>query len=77
MFLEHQIGIRMISEGSCDTEDRSKDAENLKCWKFCFASQTYYILKYITIENRDNVIMNNHDYIVTVNNKELLVKKNW
>jgi len=27
MFLEHQI-IRVISEGSCDTEDWSNDAEN-------------------------------------------------
>jgi len=26
MFLEHQI--RVISEGSCDTEDCSNDAEN-------------------------------------------------
>jgi len=28
MFLEHQIKIRMISEGSCDTEDWSNDAKN-------------------------------------------------
>jgi len=25
MFLEHKIGTRMISEGSCDTEDWSND----------------------------------------------------
>ncbi len=35
----------MISEGSCDTEDWSNDAENS-------ASQEYiYILKYIKLEN--------------------------
>ncbi len=28
MFLEQQISILMISEGSCDTEDWSNDAEN-------------------------------------------------
>ncbi len=28
MFLEQQINIRMISEGSCDSEDWSNDAEN-------------------------------------------------
>ncbi len=28
MFLKQQIIIRMISEGSCDTEDWSNDAEN-------------------------------------------------
>ncbi len=28
MFLEQQIMIIMISEGSCDTEDWSNDAEN-------------------------------------------------
>ncbi len=30
MFLEKQISIRMISEGSCDTEDWSNDALMLK-----------------------------------------------
>ncbi len=36
----------MISEGSCDTEDWSNNAENY------FASQeNNYILPYITIEN--------------------------
>ncbi len=45
MFL-HQISIleRMISEGSCDTEDWSNDAE------FSFAMTGNYILKYINIE---------------------------
>ncbi len=33
---------RMISEGSCDTEDWSNDAEN---------SALHYILQYIHIEN--------------------------
>ncbi len=28
MFLDHQISIRMISEGSCDTKESSNDAEN-------------------------------------------------
>jgi len=28
MFLEQQISIRMISKGSCDTEDWIKEAEN-------------------------------------------------
>ncbi len=39
--------IIIISEGSCDTEDRSKG-----CWKFSFAiTEINYILKYIKIEN--------------------------
>jgi len=38
--------IRMISEGSCDTEDWSNDAENS-----AFITGIHYILKYITIEN--------------------------
>jgi len=43
MFLEQQISIlEMISEGSCDTEDWSNDAESLGI---------NYILKYITITN--------------------------
>jgi len=33
MFLEHQISIRMISEGSCDTEDWSKDHRNKLYYK--------------------------------------------
>ncbi len=38
--------IRMISEGSCDTEDWSNG-----CWKFSFAiTEINYILKYIKIE---------------------------
>ncbi len=28
MFLEQQISISMISEGSCDTEDWSNEADN-------------------------------------------------
>jgi len=36
----------MISEGSCDTEDWSNDAENS-----AFITGIHYILKYITIEN--------------------------
>jgi len=40
----------MISEGSCDTEDWSNDAENL-----ALSSQVLnYIFKYITIENNYN-----------------------
>ncbi len=37
--------IRMISEGSCDTEDWSNDAENSAC-----ITGINYILKYIQIE---------------------------
>jgi len=41
MFLDHQINIRMISEGLCDSEDWSND-----CWKFRFAiTKINYILK--------------------------------
>ncbi len=36
----------MISEGSCDTEDWSKDAENS-----ALITGINYILKYIQIEN--------------------------
>ncbi len=36
----------MISEGSCDTEDRSNDAENS-----ALITGINYILKYIKIEN--------------------------
>ncbi len=36
--------IRVISEGSCDTEDRRNDAENSVTGK-------HYILQYIPIEN--------------------------
>ncbi len=36
----------MISEGSCDTEDWSNDAENT-----AFITEIYYILKYIQLEN--------------------------
>jgi len=42
MFLEQQIS-RMISEGSCDIEDLSNDAEN---------SGINYSLKYIQIEKK-------------------------
>ncbi len=38
--------IRMISEGSCDTEDWSNDAENS-----ALITGINYILKYIEIEN--------------------------
>ncbi len=38
--------IRMISEGSCDTEDWSNDAENL-----ALVTGINYILKYIQIES--------------------------
>jgi len=39
--------IRMLSEGSCDTEDYSNG-----CWKFNIAViGRNYILKYIQIEN--------------------------
>ncbi len=38
--------IRMISEGSCDTEDWSNDAENSAAHH-----RKIYILKYIHIEN--------------------------
>ncbi len=36
----------MISEGSCDTEDWSNDAENT-----ALITEIYYILKYIQIES--------------------------
>ncbi len=36
----------MISEGSCDTEDWSNDAENL-----ALITEINYILKYIQIES--------------------------
>jgi len=42
MFLDHQI-IRVIYEGSCDTEDCSNDA---------LIKGINYILLYIHIENR-------------------------
>ncbi len=45
MFLERQISIRKIYEGSCDTKDRSNFG-----WKFSFASQEY-ILEFISKEN--------------------------
>ncbi len=45
MFLEQQINIRMISEGSCDAEDWSNDAENTALIKI------NDILQYIHIEN--------------------------
>ncbi len=38
--------IRMISEGSCDTEDWSNDAENS-----ALIVEINYILQYIQIEN--------------------------
>ncbi len=38
----------MISEGSCDTEDWSSDAENT-----ALITAINYILKYIYIENRN------------------------
>ncbi len=41
----YMFSIRMISEGSCDTEDLSNDAENS-----AFITEIRYILKYITIE---------------------------
>ncbi len=37
----------MISEGSCDTEDWSNDAENT-----ALITEINYIFKYIQIENR-------------------------
>ncbi len=37
---------QIISEGSCDTEDWSNDAENS-----ALITEINYILKYITIEN--------------------------
>ncbi len=40
------LHIRMISEGSCDTEDWSNDAENS-----ALITGINYILKYIQIEN--------------------------
>ncbi len=47
MFLEQQIShIRMISEGSCDTEAWSNDAENV-----ALIIGINYILKYIQIES--------------------------
>ncbi len=46
MFLPNQH-IRMISEGSCDTEDWSNEAENS-----ALITEINYILKYIKTENR-------------------------
>jgi len=49
MFLEHQIIISyhiLISEGSCNTEDWSNDAENT-----ALITGINYILWYIHIEN--------------------------
>ncbi len=40
----------MISEGSCDTEDWSNDAENS-----ALSTGIYYPLKYIQIENCNNI----------------------
>ncbi len=40
-----QIVIRMISEGSCDTEDWRNDTENS-----ALITGVNYILKYITVE---------------------------
>ncbi len=45
MFLPNQH-IRMISEGSCDTEDWSNEAENS-----ALITEINYILKYIKTEN--------------------------
>ncbi len=42
MFLEQQISIRMISEGSDDNEDWSNDAENS-----ALITEINYILQYI------------------------------
>ncbi len=45
MFLEQQINITNIYGESCDTEDRSNDAENL-----VLITGINYIFKYIQIE---------------------------
>jgi len=45
--------IRMISEGSCDPEDWSNDAENTAL------ITVYYMLKYIQIENNFVIIFHN------------------
>ncbi len=46
-FIEHQINIRMISEGSCDPEDWSSGY-----WKFSFAiTWINHMVKYMKIEN--------------------------
>ncbi len=41
--------IRMISEGSCDTEDWSNDAENSSLRQKLFHNITVYIYIYVTI----------------------------
>ncbi len=46
----------MISEGSCDTEDRSND-----CWKKIAITEINYILKYIKIEN-NTIVINISEY---------------
>ncbi len=51
MFLTQQINIRMISEGSCDTEDWSNDAENS-----ALITGINYILQYITKQTRTHKI---------------------
>ncbi len=45
--LEHQINVRKISKESCDSEDRSNDAENS-----ALPQRNNYILKYIKIETK-------------------------
>ncbi len=50
--------IRMISEGSCDTEDLSNDAEN-----WALISVIHYILKYIKIENTFFIAIFHYIYV--------------
>ncbi len=57
----------MISEGSCDTEDWSNDAEN------SLIKQRNYILKYIKIENCilncNNISQNNSFFLYFWSNR--------
>ncbi len=52
----------MISEGSCDTEDWSNDAENS-----ALITEINYILKYIQIENIFFVYCNCNNFTILLN----------
>ncbi len=69
----------MISEGSCDTEDWSNDAENS-----ALITGINYILKYIKIEtvilNCNNISRNNLDFFFCIFNQRdtaLMTRRNF
>ncbi len=68
MCLEQQISILMISEGSCDTEDWSNDAENTD-----LITGINYIWTYIQIETLILSCNNRRDFskTLTLNKKTL------